>query len=335
MTEQETQAILTVSLMAAFADGRKDETERAEIRRIAENLAPESGLNLSALVQDVLLARRTVEDAAAQLQSPQARQLAYEMAVCTCDADGSASQAEKAFLARLGAALQLEASESATVLSRVEAVAAAPALPEVIAHPSVPDTVPAAHAAADARKAGAGETAGASAVDDGATDKTILNYAILNGALELLPESVATMAIIPLQMKMVYQIGQRHGYELDRGHIKDLLATLGVGLTGQYLEQIGRKLLGGLLKKAGGGLLGSVGKAGVSVGMSFATTYALGQVAKRYYAGGRTLDTASLKQSFAAMMDDGKRMYERHAGAIQHKASTLDTRQIANLVRGA
>ncbi|MCK7498350.1 MAG: hypothetical protein MZW92_52755 [Comamonadaceae bacterium] len=53
----------------------------------------------------------------------------------------------------------------------------------------------------------------------------ILNYAILNGALELLPDSLASMAIIPLQMKMVYRIGKSYGYELDRGHVKDFLAT--------------------------------------------------------------------------------------------------------------
>lgn len=326
MTEQETQAILTLSLMAAFADGRKDYTERQQIKRIADSLSPESGANLSALYQDVLLKRRSLEDAAAQLQSPEARQLAYEMAVCTCDADGVASEAEKEFLARLGAALGLVAADSAVTLSRVDAVVAAAALPEVI---------PAAAAGPVATSTAAPKAGDGSPIDDAATEKTILNYAILNGALELLPESVATMAIIPLQMKMVYQVGQRYGYELDRGHIKDLLATLGVGLTGQYLEQIGRKLIGGLLKKAGGGLLGSVGKTGISVGMSFATTYALGQVAKTYYAGGRTLDAASLKQTFASMLDQGKRMYERHAGEIRQKASTLNTAQIANLVRGA
>ena len=44
MTEQETRAILTLCLMAAFADGVKDERERAEIRRIADGLAPGSAL---------------------------------------------------------------------------------------------------------------------------------------------------------------------------------------------------------------------------------------------------------------------------------------------------
>jgi len=297
MSEQETKAVLTLSLMAAFADGRKDERERDEIKRIAESLAPESGLNLSALYQDVLLKRRSVEDTAAQLQSPETRQLAYEMAVCMCDADGVASDMEKAFLGRLSAALGLSSASS-------QAFAAA------------------------------AEPVGGAAIDDAATDKMILNYAILNGALELLPESMASMAIIPLQMKMVYRVGKQHGYELDRGHIKDLLATLGVGLTGQYLEQIGRKLLGGLLKKAGGGMLGSAGKAATSIGLTFATTYALGHVAKQYYAGGRTLDSARLKQAFESTMQQGKGMYGRYAGEIQQKASTIDMRQIANLVRG-
>src|SRR4030095_16164716 len=34
MTEQEQHAIMTLVLMAAFADGRNDETERAEVNRI-------------------------------------------------------------------------------------------------------------------------------------------------------------------------------------------------------------------------------------------------------------------------------------------------------------
>ena len=48
-------------------------------------------------------------------------------------------------------------------------------------------------------------------------DRVILNYAILNGALELLPDSLASMAIISLQMKMMYRIGKSYGFDLDRG----------------------------------------------------------------------------------------------------------------------
>ena len=41
MNEQQQAAILTLSLMAAFADGGKDESERTEIKRIADALAGE------------------------------------------------------------------------------------------------------------------------------------------------------------------------------------------------------------------------------------------------------------------------------------------------------
>ena len=150
----------------------------------------------------------------------------------------------------------------------------------------------------------------------------ILNYSILNGALELLPQTLASMAIIPLQMRMVYRIGKAHGFELDQGHIKDLLATVGVGLTSQYLEQFGRKLVGGLLGRVGGGLLGGLGSASTGAAFSFATTYALGQVAKRYYAGGRTIDTAGLQQAFSDMLGRAKaapgqlHRADRRAGAL-------------------
>jgi uncharacterized protein (DUF697 family) len=161
----------------------------------------------------------------------------------------------------------------------------------------------------------------------------VLNYSILNGALELLPQSLASMAILPLQTKMVYRIGKAYGYELDRGHIKDFAATLGVGFTGQYLEQIGRRLAGGLLRRIGGGLVGGLGSAAAGSAFSFATTYALGQVAIKYYSAGRTLSVDLLKQVFDELLSQGRDLQGRHAGDIQQKARTLDLNQIAGLVR--
>jgi uncharacterized protein (DUF697 family)/tellurite resistance protein len=310
MTETEQKAILTISLMAAFADGGKQDQERAEIKRIAESLAGDTSINTSALYQDVLLKRRSLEQAVGDLQSPETRQLAYEMAVCVCDADEVASAAETAFLQKLTGLLGLQQQVAAEFSNSAA---------EIV-------SVPLATSSAT--------TAAATNVDAAESDRMILNYSILNGALELLPQSLASVAIIPLQMKMVYRVGKAYGYELDRGHIKDLLATLGVGLTGQYVEQIGRKLLGGLMKKVGGGLLGGLGSAAVGVGASFATTYALGQVAKQYYSSGRTIDTAQLKQVFASTMAQAKQLQQKHAGDIQQKARTIDVSQIASMVRG-
>jgi uncharacterized protein (DUF697 family) len=176
------------------------------------------------------------------------------------------------------------------------------------------------------------------AVDSAALDKMVLNYAILNGALELLPQSIASMAILPLQMKMVYRIGKQHGYTLDRGHIRDFLATAGVGLASQVVEGYARKLLGGLVGKAlGGGLVGGLArgasKAATGAAFTFATTWALGQLANRYYAGGRKMETAVLKDTYARLLGDGQQLFSRHAGTIAQRAATLSPTEVMNLVR--
>jgi len=319
VTATEHQAILTISLLAAFADGQKHARERDAIKRIADGLGQAEGVHMPTLYQDVLLKRVSLDTAVPQLASADARLLAYEMAVCVCDADGAQSPAERAFLDGLGQRLGLPAPQASGFAQQAEALAQAP----------IPLAVPAAAPAPVA----AG-TAPAMAVDQAALDKTILNAAILNGALELLPENLSTLAIIPLQMKLVYNIGQAHGYQLDSGHVKDFLATVGVGLTSQYLEQAGRKLLGGLLGKVGGGLLGGLGRQAVSSGMSFATTYALGHVARRYYAGGRVLSAQMLKDTYAGLLQQAQGLQAQHLPAMREQARTLDTGRLLAMVRG-
>ena len=311
MHATETQAIVILSLLAAFVDGEKHERERAEIKRIAEGLSQADGVNLPTLYQDVLLQRVTLGNVVAALGSPESKQLAYEMAVCVCDADGVQSVAEQRFLASVQQALGLAPAAAAEFAQQADAMASAP----LAAATSVAAALPAT-------------------VSDAELDKTILNAAIVNGALELLPESLSTMAIIPLQMRLVYGIGKAHGFELDRGHVKDFLATVGVGLTSQYLEQAGRKLLGGLLGKLGGGLLRGLGQQAVSTGMSFAATYALGHVAKRYYAGGRTLSTQTLKDAYASVTQEAQGLHSRYLPAIQETARTLDAGKVLAMVRG-
>ena len=169
--------------------------------------------------------------------------------------------------------------------------------------------------------------------DVAALDRQIVSASITNAALELLPESLASMAILPLQVRLVYQIGKAYGYELDQGHIKEFLATLGVGLAGQYIEQFGRKLLGGLLGSVLGGVGRAAGHQAASSGMAFATTWALGQLAKQYYGGGRTLDVQTLKAAFAPLLAQGQGLIDRYAGDIAQRARTIDVRNLPALLR--
>lgn len=301
MTESEQRAILTLSLMAAFADGEKHAREREEIRRIAEGFAS-GALNLPSLYQDVLMKRVSLPSVLAELKGTEAQHLAYEMAVCVCDADGAMSAAERAFLESLRSAWNMPAQAGREFERMADSIASEPV---------------------------------AAGLDDAGLDRAILNAAIVNGALELLPETLSTMAIIPLQMKLVYGVGKAYGYELDSGHVKDFLATAGVGLTSQYLEQAGRKLLGGVLRSIGGGLLGGLGKQAVSSGMSFASTYAIGHVAKRYYSGGRTLSAAMLREAFDSVVREAQGLRTQYLPAIEEKARSLDTGKVLELVTQA
>jgi uncharacterized protein (DUF697 family)/tellurite resistance protein len=321
MNPAQQKAVLTIALLAAFADGSNDEREREAIRRLTESLASEPGApDLAGLYRDVLLKRADLKQAAGVLTEANHRKLAYETAVCVCDADCRTTDPERRFLAELAQLLGLNTSETAPLDEQALAVVA---LTENAAPTHVPRQLVAPVAPAAAK------------VPEAETDRSILNYAILSGALELLPQSWASMAIIPLQLKMVYGIGKAHGYELDQGHIRELLATVGVGMTSQYLEQFGRKLLGGLLGKVAGGLGKGLGNAATGAAFSFATTYALGQVAKRYYAGGRQMSSALLQGTFKNLLGPAQVLQTQYLPQIRERAGNLDLKQITSLVRGA
>lgn len=315
MSDQEQKALVTIALMAAFADGNNGDAERAEVKRIADSLAQASDINVAAIYQDVILNRASLDRAVAALTSSEIKSLAYELAVGVCDADGAQGDNERAFLADLRARLDFSPAAAAaamTLTSNAETLAAAPLAGATSFEPATL----------------------ASTMNREEQDKVILNYAILNGALELLPDSLASMAIIPLQMKMVYRLGKSYGFELDRGHIKDFLATAGVGMASQYVERAGVALVGklfggGLI----GGLIGGLAKQAVSSGFSFATTYALGHLAQRYYAGGRTFSTAVLKDTYTELLGEAKSMQGQYLPAIREKARTLNVSQILEEVR--
>jgi len=320
MNAEETRAVLAIVLMAAYADGQKSDAERDEVRRVAEALGSQAAeLNLPALYQDVLFKRIDLAKAVAMLGGSEARQLAFELALGVCDADRLRSEAETRFLADLGAALKLAPPQMAEPAAVADALVTLP--------------LPAPAAPATEVPTKTGPVVASMAADSAELDKLILNASILNGALELLPQSMASMAIIPLQMRMVYRIGRAHGYELDRGHIRDLLAAMGVGLTGQYLEEIGRKLIGGLFGKAAGRMIGGLARGATGMAFSFATTYALGKVAVRYYAGGRTMSTQMLKDGFDGMVQEARSLQGRYQPQIEQQARTIDVNRIVQMVR--
>jgi uncharacterized protein (DUF697 family)/tellurite resistance protein len=304
MSELEHKAIVFICILAAFADGSQSEAERTQIERIVKGFSDDH-FDLASAYQDVLGDKLPLSQIATQLQTSAAKALAYEMAVCVCHADGVLSDSERQFLAELRQALGLDAGVVDVHQQNAQAL---------VAQPLTSSASPLFDAGREAE-----------------LDHVILNAAILNGALELMPHTLATMAIVPLQMRLVYQIGKRYGYELDRGHIKDFLGTVGVGLTSQVFEGFTRSLVGGLARTVAGGFLGGLAGQAAGSAFGFATTYALGQVAKRYYASGRSLDQAQLKEAFSSMLQDARGLQNRYSNDILQKSRQVNISQLLPL----
>jgi uncharacterized protein (DUF697 family)/tellurite resistance protein len=321
LDDKQTRAVLEIALMAAFADGLNDDRERAQLKQVADAIGAGAGVDFPAIYREVLLGRRDPAVPAAALGTPEARQLAYEMAVGVCDADGQRNDKESAFLEALARTLGIQGEHAGAIAAHaddiVTASEAAPAGAAVQPVPSAPS------ATAPAGSARAAEL-----------DQTIVNHAITAAALELLPDSLANLAVIPVQLKLVHRIGQTYGYPMNTANAKDFLAVLGVGLASQYVEGFARKLLGGVLGGLGGSLGRAAGRQAASSGLAFATTYAIGKVANEYYAGGRTLDQDRLKGTFTRMLEDAKQVAGNYTEQIQARAKTIDTKQLSSLVRG-
>lgn len=309
-TPTSVESSLAIALFAAFADGDRCEPERARIDLIAAELEWE---DLSAISRRILMGKLSLAEAAAGLKETEAREAAYELARAVCEVDGKLSEDESAFLEELRSLFSFDSERSRQLDDEVDSLALAPLAPSV-SHaletpPPLPDAPP----------------------DQGGM---ILRYSILNGALELLPESLATMAIVPLQMKMVYRIGKVHGAELDRASIKEFLATAGLGLGSQMLEGFARKWVGGLGKKAGGKKAGKIANQLTGSAFSFASTWAIGHLADNYYTGGRRFGSGEMKTIYEPLLAKAKELHSRYLPEIQQQAQSLNPATVLEYVRG-
>jgi uncharacterized protein (DUF697 family)/tellurite resistance protein len=169
----------------------------------------------------------------------------------------------------------------------------------------------------------------------GPLDDFILQQAILTGALEILPDQLANIAVLPLQLRLVYMIGQRHGQKLDVNQVKDLAATLGLGVAAQSVEGVVMNLVGGLAKGLLGGLVGGATRAATGAAITFSATYALGHVADQYYAQGRRLSRNDLLALFDRFKQEAGSIYPRVESQIRARSGTLNLQSLLAGLRRA
>lgn len=300
LSTAEQSAMVRLCILAAFADGAQSDVERNEIKRIADNFYDE--LNLATVYQEALSGGANVTGIAAQITSPNGRALAWELAACICQVDGALSPAEERFLESLRQALALDSTSTSSFSKSAAAIQAASIeKPPVIAAHDL--------------------------------DQMIVNRSVLAGALELMPQRLATMAILPVQLRMVYSIGKKYGYDLDWTHAREFLATAGVGMASQMVEGWLTRLTTNLTKKFVGNWAGALVGQATESALAFGTTYALGQAAKAYYAGGRTLSTGQVRELFTSMLGQGNALKSQYASQIFDRSRSMKIADLIPLVR--
>ena len=288
--------LIAIAMMAARADGSVDDAEQHAIDAVVARTEDPDTIHLA---QQVAAGQLPVVDLVSRLSDEEARRAAYDAALAVINADGSANALEQAFLNELRTALGFSDAEVADATRMAGAMAEAPVAEVQTGKPPA-----------------------------GPVDEFILQQAILTGAIEVLPDRLANIAVLPLQLRMVYQIGQRHGQKLDINQAKDLAATFGLGAAAQSLESVAMKLIGGLAGGLLGGLAGGATRIATGAIITFSATYALGHVAEQYYAQGRRLNSADLRALFAQFQDEAKTIYPRVQEQIRGKASTLSLQSL-------
>ncbi|MEP6762838.1 MAG: hypothetical protein ABJB66_00945 [Gemmatimonadaceae bacterium] len=260
------------------------------------SIATRLGLSTD-VMQRAASGQLTVAQLAPSLLSDESRQAAYDAALAVVHGDGEPGASERAFLTMLGNVLHISAENSVS--------------PVVVTTPLSP---------------------GAAVPSD--MDNHILDQAILSAALEFLPDRLANMAILPLQMRLVYVIGQKHGQQLDAKQIADLAGVFGIGAVAQVFEKVVRKTLGGVVGGLLGGLFGGATGFAAGATVTFASTYALGHAAEQYYAQNRTLSVPDMKVLFTRFQNEATAMYPRVQDRIQQRASGTSLANVVQSIRG-
>ena len=304
MNANDGSTIAQIALLAAMSDGHISADEQAQLTSLGTRLGVPAA---STALDQPQAARQGVGILAASLSDEQARRTAYEVALAVCSADGAPNPPEQAFLLELRAALGLSATASNPLEMDVASLTANP----------LGGTLPAPAASTDAQ-----------------LDERNLQQAMLTAALELLPERLANLAILPLQLRLVYEVGQRYGQQLDLDQVKDLAGTFGLGAAAQVMEGVVRKVLGGVASGVLGGLIG--GATGIAAGaaVTFSATYALGHAAKQYYAQGRKLSGDDLKALFDRFQAEARDLLPRIEGQIQSLAQQVRLPDVLAQIRG-
>ncbi|MCW8132983.1 MAG: hypothetical protein KIS92_21730 [Planctomycetota bacterium] len=159
-------------------------------------------------------------------------------------------------------------------------------------------------------------------------DHVVMKYGILTAAIGALPvpfvDMIMNAGVVVLQTKMIHDIGQLHGVKSSDEEVRDAFAGLGLG-AGVRVALIS------LIKIVP--IWGSI----VGATTAFATTYALGRVADRYFQAGGKLNAQELKALYLEEQERAREIYKRNKRKFDQKLAEQkeSLRKVVEKFRGA
>ncbi len=312
MTPEDSETIISLSLLAALSDGHLGREERESLNTLARRL------DLDATSAPSWGGETDLRVLAERLSGPEAKREAFEACVAVCHADGVVTHGEESFLRALWPVLGLDAHDVQRIQGGAQSVTEA-------ATGSLGGAGRTSERPGEPEKVASGPSAGE---PDRDFDNWILRHAMLAAAAEFLPGSLSSLAVIPIQMKLVARIGTAHGHALNGEQLQELLATAGIGATAQLVDGLARRLVGGVARSLGGRWAGGAAGVATSAAFTFAATYGIGHASLAYYAGGRTLQAVELRALYTRLTEDGKTLYPRMEGEVRALADRLDLNQL-------
>lgn len=279
LTEKEALAGLKLLVAVAKADGQLSSAERAALEDALRPAKLPSGVTVEALLDGTYDVDALVRDVTSQT----ARDAAFGACLTMAHAHRVPSAHAQAVLARIESAWAVP-QDKRGLLGRL--------LHE--ARDTVWFTHPVATSDPDRRTAEINED--------------VLKYSILSGALGLNPVPIASIvtdvAVVGLQAKMFSDIGRHWGQESSRETAKQVLAGVGVGSAARIAVNELAKFIPGV---------GSV----FAASTNFASTWALGQVAKQYWQSGGKADITMLGEIFTKSRAEARLTYEQYRADVE------------------
>jgi len=293
MTTQANETEVLASLRILSCVAKADGATRNEELKCLESCLEGAPLPAGFTLQGILAETSDLEKQLTLLTSTESREQAFQAAFAMAHTDGQCSIEEQKILDRMCANWNIT-KEQSTLLGR---------LIREVKDTVLPTNIQTVSDAGKRKSEIQGDT---------------LKYSILSGVLGAFPVpglSIATdLAVVAVQVKLVRDIGQRWGHTVDQQAATSILVGLGLG-TGARI--------------AVNTLFKFVPVAGVVWGAStsFASTWALGEIANQYFESGAKADISTYREAFRKAREEGQTAYKTHQAAV----ATANTQHAATL----